>query len=100
MFEVAHFNALHPDTRRVKENLAMQDDLVLFQGLKHTIDYLAIDQQLTIVFLFDRFEDYVPTVTSEFFSNLRVLRNRAKYRFSAVFSLNKPLEDLVEPALF
>jgi len=83
-----------------KESLEMQDELVLFQGLKRTIDYLAIEKQLTVVFLFDRFEEYVPVLDSTFFSNLRVLRNRAKYRFSVVFSLNKPLEDLVEPALF
>ena len=83
-----------------KENLQMQDELVLFQGLKHTIDYLSIEKQLTVVFLFDRFEEYVPMLDGAFFSNLRVLRNRAKYRFSVVFSLNKPLEELVEPALF
>lgn len=53
-----------------------------------------------MVFLFDRFEEYIPTVTSDFFSNLRILRNRAKYHFSIVFSLNRPLEDLIEPSLF
>ncbi|HUD44494.1 MAG TPA: winged helix-turn-helix domain-containing protein [Patescibacteria group bacterium] len=83
-----------------KESLRMQDEMVLFAGLKRTIDYLAIEKQFNIVFLFDRFEEYVPVLGSEFFADLRVLRNRAKYRFSVVFSLNKPLEDLVEPALF
>lgn len=83
-----------------KESLSMQDELVLFQGLKRTVDFLAIEKQFAIIFLFDRFEEYVPVLNSEFFSNLRVLRNRAKYRFSAIFSLNKPLEELVEPALF
>lgn len=83
-----------------KESLGMQDELVLFQGLKRTIDYLSIEKQLTVVFLFDRFEEYVPVLDSTFFSNLRILRNRAKYRFSVVFSLNKPLEDLIDPAVF
>jgi len=77
------------------ESIVGDDELVLFQGLKRAIDLLAIEKELTVVFLFDRFEDYVPTVTPEFFTNLRVLRDRAKYRFSVVFSIYKPLEDLV-----
>ena len=39
-------------------------------------------------------------ITPEFFTNLRSLRNRAKYRFSVVFSLNRELEELIEPTLF
>lgn len=83
-----------------KECLSMNDELVLFHGLTHTIDYLAIEEELTIIFLFDRFEEYIPYVTPEFFANLRILRQHAKYRFSVVFSLNKSLEDLLEPGLF
>lgn len=82
-----------------KESLNSNDELVLFQGLKRVIDYLTIEKELTIVFLFDRFEEYVPMLTSEFFSHLRVLRDRAKYRFSVVFSLTHPLEQLLEPNL-
>lgn len=83
-----------------KESLTAQDEIILFSGLKRAIDYLCIEKKLTVVFLFDRFEEYVPMLSSEFFANLRILRNRAKYRFSVVFSLNRPLEDLVEPILF
>jgi len=83
-----------------KESVEFNDELVLFQGLKKTIDYLAIEKNLTLIFLFDRFEEYIPMLTSEFFSNLRILRSRAKYHFSIVFSLNRPLEDLIEPSLF
>lgn len=83
-----------------RASLNLKDELVLFQGLKRAIDYLAIEKELTVVFLFDRFEEYIPLLTSEFFSDLRILRNRAKYRFSVVFSLNRPLEELIEPALF
>src|SRR5258706_3262701 len=82
-----------------KESLSFNDELVLSQGLKRAVDYLAIEKELTIVFLFDRFEEYIPVLTSDFFSNLRVLRNRAKYRFSAFFSLSRPLEDSLEPIL-
>jgi len=83
----------------LKEAIVFQDELILFQALKKTIDYLAIEKELTIVLLFDRFEQYVPQVTETFFSNLRILRNRAKYRFSTVFSVNRPLEELVEPLI-
>lgn len=83
-----------------KESIEFNDELVLFQGLKKTVDYLSLERDLKLILLFDRFEEYVPMLTSEFFANLRVLRNRAKYHFSVVFSLNRPLEDLIEPLLF
>ncbi len=82
-----------------KESLSYQDELILFQGLKSIIDILAIEQKLTIVLLFERFEEYVPMLTADFFTNLRVLRNRAKYHFSVIFSLNRSLEELIEPAM-
>ncbi len=83
-----------------KESVGFNDELILFQGLKKTIDYLALEKELTIVFLLDRFEEYVPALTADFFANLRILRNRAKYRFSVVFSTTRPLEDIFEPLFF
>lgn len=82
-----------------KESLEFNDPLVLFTGLKKAIDYLAIEKKYTIIFLCDRFETYIPYVTSDFFTNLRILRNRAKYRFSAVFSLNMTFEESLEREL-
>src|SRR5260221_3392657 len=82
-----------------KDSLSFQDELVLFQGLKKAIDYLSIEKELTIIFLFERFETYISELTPDFFNQLRVLRNRAKYRFSTVFSLSRPLEDLIDPLL-
>jgi DNA-binding winged helix-turn-helix (wHTH) protein len=82
-----------------REHLKFHDELILFQGFKEAVDYLALEKKITMVFLFDRFEEYIPTVTSGFFANLRVLRNRAKYHFSVVFSLPRPLESLLEPSL-
>lgn len=82
-----------------KDSLSFNDELVLFQGLKRVIDLLAIEKELTIVFLFDRFEEYVPMLTPDFFTNLRVLRDRAKYRFSVVFSVSRPLEQTVETTM-
>lgn len=84
----------------LKQSISSNDEMVLFQGLKRAIDILCIEKELTVVFLFDRFEEYISELTPEFFANLKILRNRAKYRFSAVFSVSRPLDDLIEPALF
>jgi DNA-binding winged helix-turn-helix (wHTH) protein len=82
-----------------REHLKFQDELILFQGFKEAVDYLALEKKMTIVFLFDRFEEYLPVVTSEFFTNMRTLRSRAKYKFSVVFSLYRPLEDFLEASV-
>jgi DNA-binding winged helix-turn-helix (wHTH) protein len=82
-----------------KESIALNDEMVMFQGLKNAIDFLTLEKNLTVVFLLDRFEEYIPMLTDDFFRNLRVLRNRAKYKFSIVASLNRPLEDDIEPSL-
>lgn len=81
-----------------KEASLSNDELVLFSGLKKAIDFLCIEKELTIVFLFDRFEEYLTEVDKSFFANLRILRNRAKYRFSVVFSLPRPLEEIIDAA--
>jgi hypothetical protein len=82
-----------------KEALSYQDELVLFQGLKKAIDFLTLEKHISVVFLLERFETYIPLVTSEFFTNLRSIRSRAKYKFSVIFSVTRPLEDLLEPTL-
>ncbi len=83
-----------------KDALGFKDELILFQALKKAVDFLAIEKEMTIVFLFDRFDQYAPFIDENFFLNLKILRNRAKYRFSCVFSSNRPLEEVLEPAVF
>src|SRR5258708_3360847 len=83
-----------------KEHLQYQDELILFQGLKEAIYYLTAENNLTVVFLCDRFETYVPAATQKFFSNLYILRNQAKYHFSVIFSLNRLLEEYLDSSLF
>jgi len=82
-----------------KEALSFNDELVLTQRLKSAIDYLAVEKKLTIIFLFNQFDDYIPQVNEELFILLRSLRDRAKYRFSVIFSVSRPLEDSIEPEL-
>ncbi|RJQ27421.1 hypothetical protein C4577_01150 [Candidatus Parcubacteria bacterium] len=84
----------------LKEAIGFSDELILFQALKKSIDFLAIEKELSVVFLLDRFDQYLPDVTENFFLNLKILRNRAKYRFSCVFSLKRPIEDMLEPIVF
>lgn len=83
-----------------REALSFNDELVLFQSLKQSVDYLALEKKLTLIFLFSRFEEYIPSVQGEFFRNLRVLRDRAKFRFSVIFSINRPIEALLDPITF
>lgn len=94
--EIPAFNKIND---LFKESLKFKDELVLFQALKEAIDYLVLEKDLRIVFLFDRFEEYIPVVSSQFFTNLRTLRNRSKYKFSVIFSLNRPLEQLLDPTI-
>jgi hypothetical protein len=82
-----------------REHLKFQDEFLLFQGFKEAVDYMALEKKIAIVFLFDRFEEYVSTVSADFFANLRILQNHGKYRFSVVFSVNRPLEDMLDPDL-
>lgn len=85
--------------RLFKQALSYQDELVLFQELKNAIEYLALERHLTIVFLLDRFETYIPQATEAFFNNLRSIRNRAKYQFAVVFGTTRSLEDVLEPEI-
>lgn len=80
----------------LKEAVEFNDELVLFQALKKTIDYLALEKDMTIVLLFDRLEQYSQDITEQFFINLKILRNRAKYKFSCVFALSRPIDLLID----
>lgn len=82
-----------------KKSLGYKDELVLFQGLKDAIDYLVHEKNLHIIFTIDRLELYIPFLTDDFFVHLRSLRERAKYKFSVIFSCTRPLEEIVEPKI-
>lgn len=86
--------------KMLKESFEIQDQQVILQGLKKLVDYISIEKKLTLVFLVDRFEEFVPYVTPEFFTDLRALRNRAKYKFSVVFSVNRPFQELLDPLTY
>ncbi len=94
------FKALQAEINNtLKDALSFNDELILFQALKRSVDFLAVEKKMTLIFLFDRFFEYIPFIDQRFFLNLKILRNQAKYRFSTVFSLPRPLEELLEPSL-
>lgn len=80
----------------LEEAIQMNDEFLMFQYLKKAIDFLTIEKKLSVILLFDRFDTIAPTLTEDFFSNLKSLRNHAKYRFGVVFSLKRPLEETVD----
>ncbi len=80
----------------LKEAIEFNDELVLFQALKKSIDYLALEKDMSVVFLIDRLEQYSQDLTDQFFVNLKILRNRAKYKFSCVFALSRPIDLLID----
>jgi len=82
-----------------KEALSYNDELVFSQYLKNVVEYLAIEKKLTVIFLCQSFEEYIPQVSDQFFTLLRSLRDKAKYRFAAIFSVARPLEDSLEPQI-
>ncbi len=82
-----------------KKALTYNDELVFSQYLKNAVEYLAIEKKLTVIFLCQSFEEYIPQVSDQFFTLLRSLRDKAKYRFSAIFSVARPLEDTLEPQI-
>ena len=83
----------------LEEAIQMNDEFLMFQYLKKAIDFLTIEKKLSVILLFDRFDTIAPTLTEDFFSNLKSLRNHAKYRFGVVFSLIRPLEETVDISL-
>jgi hypothetical protein len=84
----------------LSDALRFSDEMYFSQNLKKAIDYLANERKISIVFLFDRFEEYVPNIDSAFFLNLKILRNRAKYRFAACFAITRPIEEALETSIF
>ncbi len=84
----------------LKEALDFKDELILFQALKKSLDFLTMEKGLNVVFFFDRFENYIPDIDARFFLNLNVLRSRLRHNFAVVFAVGRPIEDTVEPNLY
>ncbi len=80
----------------LKEALEFNDELILFQALKKSIDYLALEKGMSVIFLIDRLDQYTQDLTEQFFVNLKILRNRAKYKFACIFALSRPIDLLID----
>lgn len=77
-----------------KEAISLNDPLVIFQALKRALTIKQFNN-ITIVFLFDRFSEFAEKVPSEFFSTLRSLRGASGGKLAVVFSTHRVLEDLL-----
>ena len=84
----------------LKEALEFADELIFFQSLKKSVDYLAKVRNLYLVFMFDRFDDYIPNIDSRFFLDLRILNSRVAYNLVSVFGVTRPVEDSLETSIF
>lgn len=83
-----------------KEALSLGEPLLLWQNFKKAVDLLANREGLSLIFLFDRFDQYQKFASAEFFLNLRTLRSLAKYRFAVVFALDRPLEQTLDGSIY
>lgn len=79
----------------INENLP-DDSLVLSEKLKEKINQTINNEQLTIVFLFDHFDEFQNQLDRQFFQRMRTLRSFGKYKFSAVFGTRRDLQELVD----
>jgi hypothetical protein len=80
-----------------RDSLSYNDSLVITQGLKRAVELLVYESKINICFLFERFETMLPSISSDFFTTLRSIRDSAKYKFSCIFSSTRPLESILEP---
>lgn len=85
--------------RVYKDSAMLGDELLMFQGLKQALDFLILDRDFSLILLLDRFEEYIPFLTDDFFANLRMLKARGGHKFSVILTLSRPLEESVEPSL-
>ncbi|MEN9407996.1 MAG: hypothetical protein RLZZ455_1212 [Candidatus Parcubacteria bacterium] len=80
----------------LQKSMAFNDEVALVQGLKEAVHFLTQEKGLTIVFLLHRFEQYATQVDSAFFVLIDSLHTVAPNQFAVVFSLTRPLEQLLE----
>lgn len=79
-----------------RENNTSSDSTQLFFGVHKAIDYLAHEKDLSVVLLLDSIEAYAPHLDPRFFTHMTALRDHMRYKLSLIFSLNRPLESLVD----
>lgn len=72
------------------------DPILLAQELKTTVNQLITKTRITLVFLFDHFDEYQNQLSRLFFQSLKSLRSVAKYKFVVVFATRRELTELVD----
>lgn len=82
----------------LNEQSESNDSVTLSQKLKDAL-IKQTNEQKTVIFLFDHFDEVQNKLPNSFFQSLRSLRSLAKYRFSAVFATRRDLQELVDTEL-
>lgn len=77
-----------------KEALKLNDPLVIFQNFKKSILTIEQSNNVTIVFLFDRFSEFADKIAPDFYSSLYSLRIGGG-RVPIVLSTHRPLKELL-----
>ena len=82
---------LHATDPKIKRSA---DPITLSKQLKDTVGGLT--QNLTLVLLFDHFDEFQNHLFRSFFQRLRTLKNESRYKFACVFATRRDLRQLVD----
>ncbi len=74
---------------------SISDPLALSKQLVETVNKLS-DEEQTIVFLLDHFDEYQNRLPRAFFQMLKSIKTHSKYKFSVVFAARRDLLDLLD----
>ena len=74
---------------------SISDPLALSKQLVETVNKLS-DEEQTIVFLLDHFDEYQNRLPRAFFQMLKSIKTHSKYKFSVVFATRRDLLDLLD----
>ena len=85
---------LHSLDRKAKHS---NDPFTLAKQLNETVSKAA--QNLTLVLLFDHFDEFTNKLSRSFFQTLRSAKNNARYKFACVFATRRDLRELIDPEI-
>lgn len=84
-------HSLKPDAKH------SSDPFILSKQLTDTVNKLTA--QVTLILLFDHFDEIQNKLTRSFFQRLRTVKSNARYKFDCVFATRRDLRQLVDPEI-
>lgn len=92
--QIAKFLLLSLDQKPKTSN----DPLVTIKQLNEAVNNLA-EQGISVVFLFDHFDEYQNELPRSFFQMIKGINSLARYKFASVFATRRDLKELVDPEI-